>query len=146
MRSWPLLRTDARHPRTSHFVQPGPPRVGLTRRSLHEAQRTSNLHSLLLRLYGAATWLLQPMLRRKLRRRAVAEPGYAIAVEERFGHYDEAMSGSDSPTNLAWLINQNSPTSRIEGMEAADEQSTNRRVMAADFESMTISPEMLERG
>ena len=34
------------------------------------------------------------MLRRKLRRRSVAEPGYAIAVEERFGHYDEAMLGA----------------------------------------------------
>ncbi|SFL91453.1 3-deoxy-D-manno-octulosonic acid transferase [Variovorax sp. OV329] len=57
------------------------------------------MHSLLLRLYGAATWLLQPMLRRKLRRRAVAEPGYAIAVEERFGHYDEAISG----TGWVWI-------------------------------------------
>ena len=57
------------------------------------------MHSLLLRLYGGATWLLQPMLRRKLRRRAVAEPGYAIAVEERFGRYDEAMSG----TGWVWI-------------------------------------------
>jgi len=57
------------------------------------------VHSLLLRLYGATTWLLQPMLRRKLRRRSVAEPGYAIAVEERFGHYDEAMSG----TGWVWI-------------------------------------------
>ena len=39
------------------------------------------------------------MLRRKLRRRSVAEPGYAIAVEERFGHYDEAMSG----TGWVWI-------------------------------------------
>ncbi|HSV61300.1 MAG TPA: 3-deoxy-D-manno-octulosonic acid transferase [Variovorax sp.] len=57
------------------------------------------MHSLFLRLYGAATWLLQPMLRRKLRRRAAAEPGYAMAVEERFGHYDEAMSG----TGWVWI-------------------------------------------
>ena len=57
------------------------------------------MHSLFLRLYGAATWLLQPMLRRKLRRRAAAEPGYAIAVEERFGHYDEAMTG----TGWVWI-------------------------------------------
>src|SRR5205823_412920 len=34
------------------------------------------------------------------------------------GHitYEEAMTGSDSPTNLAWLINQNSPTARVEGL------------------------------
>jgi 3-deoxy-D-manno-octulosonic-acid transferase len=53
----------------------------------------------LLRLYGATTWLLQPLLRRKLRRRAVAEPGYGVAVEERFGHYDEAMHG----TGWCWI-------------------------------------------
>ena len=43
---------------------------------------------MLLRLYGAFTRLVQPLVRRKLRRRAVAEPGYAVAVEERFGHYE----------------------------------------------------------
>ena len=32
-------------------------------------------------------WLAQPLLRRKMRRRGVAEPGYLVAVEERFGHY-----------------------------------------------------------
>src|SRR5689334_15171251 len=58
--------------------------------------------------------------------------------------YDEAMSGSDSPTNLAWLINQNSPTARVDSMEA-DEHGHIKRTMAADFESMTINPEMLER-
>ena len=51
--------------------------------------------SFLLRLYGAATRLAQPLLRRKLARRAVAEPGYAHAVEERFGHYDPSLSGRD---------------------------------------------------
>ncbi len=38
-------------------------------------------------LYSLLTWCAQPLLRRKLRRRAVAEPGYAKAVGERFGHY-----------------------------------------------------------
>ena len=38
-------------------------------------------------LYSLLTWLAQPFLRRKLARRARAEPGYAIAVDERFGHY-----------------------------------------------------------
>ena len=45
------------------------------------------MQSLALWLYSAAVWLAQPLLRRKLRRRAQAEPGYAHAVDERFGHY-----------------------------------------------------------
>ena len=63
---------------------------------------------------------------------------------DRVISYDEAMAGSDSPTNLAWLINQNSPSSRVDSMEA-DEHGNTKRTMAADFESMTIVPEMLER-
>ncbi|MGJ7507187.1 3-deoxy-D-manno-octulosonic acid transferase [Variovorax sp. GT1P44] len=57
------------------------------------------MRSLLLRLYGAFTTLAQPLVRRKLRRRAEAEPGYALAVEERFGHYDEAANG----TGWCWI-------------------------------------------
>lgn len=38
-------------------------------------------------LYSLLTWCAQPLLRRKLRRRAVAEPGYGHAVGERFGRY-----------------------------------------------------------
>jgi len=57
------------------------------------------VRSLLLRLYGVFTSLAQPLVRRKLRRRAVAEPGYAHAVEERFGHYDEAATG----TGWCWI-------------------------------------------
>ncbi|MGP1684523.1 MAG: 3-deoxy-D-manno-octulosonic acid transferase, partial [Giesbergeria sp.] len=38
-------------------------------------------------LYSALTWLAQPLLHRKLRLRAVAEPGYGRAVPERFGRY-----------------------------------------------------------
>lgn len=53
------------------------------------------MRSLSLRLYGAFTWLIQPLVRRKLRRRAVAEPGYAVAVEERFGHYPTTPAGTD---------------------------------------------------
>jgi 3-deoxy-D-manno-octulosonic-acid transferase len=59
----------------------------------------SSVRSLLLRLYGAFTTLAQPLVRRKLRRRAVAEPGYAHAVEERFGRYDEAAAG----TGWCWV-------------------------------------------
>ena len=51
------------------------------------------MRSLLLRLYGAFTTAVQPLVRRKLRHRAVAEPGYGVAVEERFGHYDETTTG-----------------------------------------------------
>ncbi|RZL86982.1 MAG: 3-deoxy-D-manno-octulosonic acid transferase [Variovorax sp.] len=57
------------------------------------------MRSLLLRLYGAFTTFVEPLLRRKLRRRAVAEPGYAHAVEERFGRYEEAATG----TGWCWV-------------------------------------------
>jgi 3-deoxy-D-manno-octulosonic-acid transferase len=39
-------------------------------------------------LYSLAMWLAQPVLRSKLRRRAVAEPAYAEHMPERFGHYE----------------------------------------------------------
>jgi hypothetical protein len=54
------------------------------------------------------------------------------------------MSASDSPTNLAWQINQNSPTSRVTSMEQNDKGGS-QRVPAADFAGMTINPELLER-
>ena len=38
-------------------------------------------------LYSLLMWLAQPLLVRKLRRRAVAEPGYGHAIEQRFGDY-----------------------------------------------------------
>lgn len=49
-------------------------------------------------LYSAAMWLAQPFFRRKLRRRARAEPGYLHAIDERFGHYDGALLPHDGPT------------------------------------------------
>jgi twitching motility protein PilU len=58
--------------------------------------------------------------------------------------YDEAMKASDSPTNLAWLINQSSPTSRVEAMPQADGKSAPRRP-GSDFGSLQIEPEMLDR-
>ena len=39
-------------------------------------------------LYALVMWLAQPLVRRKLLRRAVQEPRYGHAVEQRFGHYD----------------------------------------------------------
>ena len=47
---------------------------------------------MMLRLYGWLMWLAQPLLRRKLARRAVAEPGYGQWVPERFGHYTQPPS------------------------------------------------------
>ncbi len=57
-------------------------------------------------LYSAFTWAAQPLLVRKLRRRAEAEPGYGHAVAERFGHYAEAVSpASVAPGSgpLVWV-------------------------------------------
>jgi twitching motility protein PilU len=58
--------------------------------------------------------------------------------------YDEAMVAADSPTNLAWLINQNSPTARVENMRRDDADAARRR-QHADFTDMAIDPELLER-
>ncbi|MEO5797686.1 MAG: 3-deoxy-D-manno-octulosonic acid transferase [Rhodoferax sp.] len=44
---------------------------------------------MILRLYSLLVWVAGPLLRRKLRARALAEPGYAVAVPERFGHYTQ---------------------------------------------------------
>jgi len=53
-----------------------------------------------LQLYRALTWLAQPLLRRKLARRALAEPGYAQAVPERFGFYTQP---EPSGSALVWV-------------------------------------------
>lgn len=51
-----------------------------------------------LALYTLLARLVQPLLKRKLARRALAEPGYGVAVPERFGHY------SHPPTDgVLWL-------------------------------------------
>ena len=42
-------------------------------------------------LYSLVMWLAQPLLRHKLRRRSVQEPGYQQAVAERFGIYADAV-------------------------------------------------------
>src|SRR4051812_36753127 len=41
-------------------------------------------------LYSLALYGAQPLLRRKLRRRGVAEPGYLEHIEERFGRYTDS--------------------------------------------------------
>jgi twitching motility protein PilU len=58
--------------------------------------------------------------------------------------YDEAMSASDSPTNLAWLINQNSPTARVDAMARASGEGDMKHPQT-DFTSLQIDAEMLDR-
>ena len=52
-------------------------------------------------LYSLATWLAQPLLRRKLRRRGAAEPGYLHAVDERFGRY--TTTRPEGTGSLIWI-------------------------------------------
>ena len=60
-------------------------------------------------LYSALTWAAQPLLRRKLRRRAAAEPGYGHAVGERFGRYEQPLdslmphSSADPLGRFVWI-------------------------------------------
>jgi 3-deoxy-D-manno-octulosonic-acid transferase len=57
-------------------------------------------------LYSAVMWAVQPLLRRKLRQRAIAEPLYGAHVEERFGFYDSASArttAGDAGCPLIWL-------------------------------------------
>ncbi len=60
-------------------------------------------------LYSAFLWLAQPLLLRKLRRRAVAEPGYAKAISERFGRYPQPIdslmphSSTDALGRFVWI-------------------------------------------
>jgi len=58
--------------------------------------------------------------------------------------YDEAMVASDSPTNLAWQINQNSPTARVDAMTSNDKGEAST-AGSADFTGMVINPELLNR-
>mgnify|MGYP000627318464 CR=1 FL=1 len=51
-------------------------------------------------VYAGLMRLSQPLLRRKMARRAMQEPGYGEAVEERFGHYTQPRETSSS---LVWL-------------------------------------------
>ncbi|MBU6485132.1 MAG: PilT/PilU family type 4a pilus ATPase [Betaproteobacteria bacterium] len=59
--------------------------------------------------------------------------------------YDEAMVASDSPTNLAWLINQNTRVTGVETGEQTSATAVDAGRFGTDFAGMTISPELLER-
>jgi 3-deoxy-D-manno-octulosonic-acid transferase len=54
-------------------------------------------------LYSLAMWMAQPLVRRKLRRRARSEPRYAHAVEQRFGYYDLAQQDQGRDKPLVWV-------------------------------------------
>ncbi len=58
--------------------------------------------------------------------------------------YEEAMIASDSPTNLAWLINQNAPTARVDGLATEMEDGKAKRPQS-DFTTLEIDAEMLDR-
>ena len=51
-------------------------------------------------LYTLLVWLMQPLLRRKLHRRSRDEPGYGLAIEERFGHY---TLPAQTQRDLVWV-------------------------------------------
>lgn len=61
-------------------------------------------------VYGVLMRLAHPLLRRKLRKRAVAEPGYAHDVDARFGRHDPHAPGTatqaadaGAPAPLIWV-------------------------------------------
>lgn len=56
-------------------------------------------------LYDVAVWLVQPLLRRKLRRRGAAEPLYLHAVPQRFGRYARAPARprAEDGAPLVWI-------------------------------------------
>ena len=54
----------------------------------------------MLGLYSGLMRLAQPLLRRKMAKRAVQEPGYGEAVDERFGRYTQKV---EATSELVWL-------------------------------------------
>jgi twitching motility protein PilU len=57
--------------------------------------------------------------------------------------YEEALSAADSPTNLAWLVNQNSPTTQEASPEVARAEAERR--ISGDFVKLEIDPAFLNR-
>ena len=57
----------------------------------------------MLQIYSAVMWALQPLLRRKLKRRGQEEPGYLHAIEERFGYYTQAPSQRPTDGGYVWV-------------------------------------------
>ena len=74
---------------------------------------------------GEITQIKEAMENRSIRDRRPSSRRCAGSTSTSAISYDEAMTASDSSTNLAWLINQNAPTARVDdgarrgGCEAA---------------------------
>jgi len=66
-----------------------------------------------------------------------------LYVDQRIT-YEEAMTASDSSTNLAWLINQNAPTARVDAMARSEDAIKPQRIHS-DFAELQIEPGMLDR-
>ncbi len=58
------------------------------------------LHGAVLLVYSLFMWLAQPLLRARLRKRGVAEPGYLVAMDERFGRY---VGEAPPPGDYVWI-------------------------------------------
>ena len=56
---------------------------------------------MILGLYSLALRCLQPLMLRKLRRRALSEPGYGVAPQERLGEYTGVVNWSGVP--VVWV-------------------------------------------
>ena len=62
------------------------------------------MSGIVLRLYSGLMRLAQPFLRRKMAGRALQEPGYGEAVDERFGHYTQPREmPSKGFSSLVWV-------------------------------------------
>lgn len=89
-------------------------------------------------LYSFVMWLLQPLVRRKLLRRARAEPGYGEHIEERFGvyagasHEVQGSKGHDAsiPSSGCMPYRSVKPGGRAAGRRVA--QSIARHAFVAD--------------
>jgi twitching motility protein PilU len=58
--------------------------------------------------------------------------------------YDEAMAAADSPTNLAWLVNQNAPSARVDAVAPTNSEEATRQ-LKGDFVKLEIDPDFLNR-
>ncbi|MEQ1535614.1 MAG: 3-deoxy-D-manno-octulosonic acid transferase [Burkholderiaceae bacterium] len=62
------------------------------------------MSKLVLSLYSAAVWCVQPFLRLKLARRGRAEPGYLVNIDERFGLYQQpAVQSLPKNQQFVWI-------------------------------------------
>ena len=58
------------------------------------------MSNIALSLYSALMRLAQPLLRRRMARRSILEPGYGQAIDERFGRY---VQPAETHSQLVWL-------------------------------------------